>query len=94
MSVFSALRDSQYFGSLTDVARFDPKYGPIAPRARGSGLHGRDVNLGLPQLADYVSDSAHPILALNQKSSLWPNQLDPFFLRCRNEGIPVGRHED
>jgi hypothetical protein len=87
------LSGAQYFGSLVDVARLDPKDGSVTPFSSGDGVHGYDVQSGLPQLAHYVGTSTDPIVSLDEEGGLGPNELDASFARCRKEDTSVGGHE-
>jgi hypothetical protein len=87
------LSGAQYFGSLGDIAWLDPKDGSVTPFSSGGGVHGHNVQPGLPQLIHYVGNSTDPIVSLDEEGGLGPNKLDASFVRCHKEGPSVGGHE-
>ena len=70
------LSGAQYFGSLGDIARLDPKDSSVTTFSSGDGVHGYDVQSGLPQLAHYICNSTYPVVSLDEEGGLGPNELD------------------
>jgi len=91
--VIYTLSSAQYFGSLGDIAWLNPKDGSVTPSSSGDGIHGYDVQPGLPQLAHYICNNTYPVVSLDEEGGLGPNELDACFTRCRKEGTSVGGHE-
>jgi hypothetical protein len=87
------LSGAQYFGSLGNIAWLNPKDGSVTPFSGGDGIHGYDVQPGLPQLAYYICNGTYSVVSLYEKGGLGSNELDACFACCCKEGTFVGGHE-
>src|SRR5512136_823067 len=58
------------------VSRLHPEDSAIAAPSGGNGIHGRDIDARLSQLADGVSNGTHPVLTLDQEGYLGSDESD------------------
>jgi len=88
------LNGAQYFGSLGNIAWLNPKDGSVTPFSGSDGIHGYDVQPGLPELAHYICDGTYSVVSLYKEGGLGPNELDACFACCCKESAFVRGHED